>query len=642
MNNKLKGMRYISMVRCSLPAQADTSTDDQLAINRRFGTKMGMLDVGVVRLDGLSASNSVNIDRVIDQIIERNRLDDDFDALMVQDLSRLTRDGSDHTGSIRYRLAQIGVRVIDASNYVEDPVAEAIISAVRASTAREDVRNGAFDIARGLASAVQNRRKAYCARPPFGVDRLYVSPDGEPLYRIRNLANGTQVKLDPVNEKVLARYGRNPKKGAPVHHIKQQLEWPVLIPGAREAVETVHQIYRMKFVVDWGAARIAKKLNELGRPSPTNRLWSPGSALRIVNNPIYSGIAVAMRRSSSRFYRMGKEGPEPVELGPNDRTASGNPVSLIRPADRWLRWEEDRLAKYLPEAVQQAACRHHERILADQASGYKPKPRRDAARESDFLLSGLLCAEPGGYAMTGTIGGREGQYRSYRVKPAARRGDDRPVLRRRLPADQIEREVLGRVRAAVLSDPSLEQTVRKMIEARHRDRRRKQDQRGELLEQRDRLRREIDMLVSRLDELGAEVVKAGLLQRRPRLDEVEASLADCDAVAPMSKEQIRDAARRLVEPIRSQAELFESIPPAQLRVLIRSLVGELSVDLETCEISMTLRLPQWAVTRKEAMGLLGPLAYQSAKRTHHGGLVIADLRQPWPDGPCCRRRGRAA
>jgi len=163
-----------------------------------------------------------------------------------------------------------------------------------------------------------------------------------------------------------------------------------------------------------------------------------------------------------------------------------------------------------------------------------------------------------------------------------------------------------------------------------------------LNERRDELRRQIDFLTSRLSELGADIIEAGLLERRPKLEEVERSIADCTAVPPMPKTDVRDAARRVVEEIRSQAKLFDSLPPAQLRALIRGVVSELTVDLETCEISMTLRLPEWAATSKEAMGLLGPLVYQSAKRTHPTGLVIADLREPWPTGPCCRRKGRAA
>jgi len=128
--NRLEGLKSILMARCSTAAQAATSTDDQLAVIRSFMTRQKMEEIDVVRLDGLSASNPVNIDGVIDELVKRKTNRDDFDALVVQDQSRLTRSGSDHAGAIRYRLAQLGIRVVYAANHVEDPMAEAVIRAV--------------------------------------------------------------------------------------------------------------------------------------------------------------------------------------------------------------------------------------------------------------------------------------------------------------------------------------------------------------------------------------------------------------------------------------------------------------------------------------------------------------------------------
>ena len=101
---------------------------------------------------------------------------------------------------------------------------------------------------RGSMSSLEADRSAHCRLPPYGIDRLYVSADGMPLHIIRNLTDGTQIKLDPTTNAVIGRFSRNAKSGTRQHYIKQKDERIVLVPGAaapklvsREMVKAMKQ-----------------------------------------------------------------------------------------------------------------------------------------------------------------------------------------------------------------------------------------------------------------------------------------------------------------------------------------------------------------------------------------------------------------
>lgn len=239
----------------------------------------------------------------------------------------------------------------------------------------------AFNIARGVGSAVVDRRKTHCSRPPSGVDRLFFDSEGRPSYRLRNLPDGTQIKLKADSEEILERFGRNPELGAPVHHRKQKHERVALIPGDPLAIETVALIYRWRLQDGLGYVRIAKRLKELGRPTPGRSAWTGSAVCSLVNNPTYSGICVAFRKSKAKFARASRLG-EPVAylLRPEDKTAGKrDPRTIIRPAADWVRYDEPRLSELLPPDLREVAAAHHEQQLARHSEGYRPSPRRDAA-----------------------------------------------------------------------------------------------------------------------------------------------------------------------------------------------------------------------------------------------------------------------
>jgi|GEM_PF-3312201 len=637
-----KRLGYLAVVRCSTHSQAGSSTDDQLRVIQTAPKLTDDELVDVIWLEGVSASNPHSIDQVIEDIIERKRTQNDFDRIALQDMSRLTRYGADHAAAIRYKLSQYGITIVLVTQGDIDPQLAPLLNTLEAEQNR--FNKSAFNIARGLASAVADRRKPHCGRPPFGVDRLMLDSAGTPAYRIRNLSDGTQVKLKPDTDDVIDRYGRNPAKAAPVHHRKQKCERVVLVPGDPLAVETVGLIYRWRLQEDLGCHAIAKRLRSLERPAPDLHPWRPSAVESILKNPTYVGICIALRRSNAKIARANKDGtPTVIHVGPEQRTkGKREPQTIIRPAGEWLRYDEDRLKAFLPADVREAAVAHHEHLITRCTDGYIPAPpRRDAARESDFILAGVLRSARGGSPMTGTDGGRNGEYRYYRPSPRATSPEDRGL--KRVPAEGVEEVALSLMAQAILGDPQFPEIVATAIRQRDEERRRMGEGRDALVREREDLEARVAMLML-TPGLTPGDIRVGLRPLEPRLAKIEELLAAMDESPVLSEHQVKELTQRLIGLMKERAGLLTEASPPQLKALIRSLICGMTIDPETCEMTVEVCVPD--ASDAEALQVMGPLrslVHAGSQRTHQSDrLQLTVIRHRWPDGSCCRRKRRAA
>jgi hypothetical protein len=290
----LKGKRYIALVRCSSPHQADTSIPDQLRLLAAFAEENQMVRVDDVVLDGVTGSIP-GARNDIAELIRRKEEKDDFDVLLVQDLSRFTRGGAEHGMKLEYDLLAVGVQVVFVSDNLPEGDHSGIIKSVGFYAAKQHAKAISFAAARGQMSALTQGRTVYCSAPPYAIDRLYVAANGRPLHIIRNLPDGTQHKLDPNSKAIMGTFRRNDVRGHSNHYRRQANEHVVLVPGADEQVETVRDVYRWSLVEGWGHWRIAKELNARGIPSATVSGWSTSSVANILRNPIYTGYGIANR-----------------------------------------------------------------------------------------------------------------------------------------------------------------------------------------------------------------------------------------------------------------------------------------------------------------------------------------------------------
>src|SRR5262249_9452715 len=113
----LIGKRYIALVRCSTDGQKDTSIPDQLALLGAFAEKHQMMRVDDVLLEGVSGSlPGKRTD--LDALIARKRDANDYDVLLVQDSTRLTRGGVEHGAKVEYDFAAVGVRIVFVADQI--------------------------------------------------------------------------------------------------------------------------------------------------------------------------------------------------------------------------------------------------------------------------------------------------------------------------------------------------------------------------------------------------------------------------------------------------------------------------------------------------------------------------------------------
>src|SRR5262249_22095795 len=115
----LKGRKYLCLVRCSTSEQADTSIPDQLNLLNAFAAEHQMIHIDDVILDGVTGSiPGARTD--IEQIIRRKQERDDFDVLLVQDMSRFTRGGAEHGMKLEFDLNAAGVEIVFVSDNLPD------------------------------------------------------------------------------------------------------------------------------------------------------------------------------------------------------------------------------------------------------------------------------------------------------------------------------------------------------------------------------------------------------------------------------------------------------------------------------------------------------------------------------------------
>ena len=111
----LKGRKAILDLRCSTTRQADTSIPQQEEIGRAFCNANGIAVNHTIKQEGVTATiPGARSDFA--EILRRKREGEDFDLLVMTDVSRFSRAGAKHGMSIEYELETEGIEVVFATN----------------------------------------------------------------------------------------------------------------------------------------------------------------------------------------------------------------------------------------------------------------------------------------------------------------------------------------------------------------------------------------------------------------------------------------------------------------------------------------------------------------------------------------------
>ena len=347
---KLQGKRYVSLARCSSDKQIDTSNPDQLNLLDAFANEHEMIYVDAKALDGITGSlPGKRTD--IDELIERKRTKNDFDVLLVQDTTRFTRGGISHGNNLEYQLNAAGIEVVFVTDNIVEGDMGGLQKAVLYMSGKQHAKSISLATSRGSMSSLLADRSAHCRLPPYGIDRFYVGPDGTPLHIIRNLTDGSQVKLDPATKAVLGRFGQSSRTGTRQHYIKQKDERIVLVPGAPEAIAAVNLIFRKYHVEGWGYKRIAMELTALNVPAARGNNWSLTAVNQILHNPTYLGLGIANRNSAGIYSVRSPNQPKPSHVDDRTLATCKSLPRKLRPRSEWFERHEKALETFLDADV---------------------------------------------------------------------------------------------------------------------------------------------------------------------------------------------------------------------------------------------------------------------------------------------------
>lgn len=600
---ELKGRRAVIMVRCSTHDQPQ-SIKDQLDACHQFAQSNGMTVVDAVKHEGVSASVAANLDAITGNLINRKKRNNSFDCILVYDFSRFSRSGPRHAAKMKWDLEQAGIDVITVMGYQPPNPFSDVADSFNAAQAREQARSIASSSARGAQSALEKGVRSHCTKPPYGTNRLILSEIGEELFVLQNEIGGTQLRLDPTTGDVLERFPERVGK-ASGHYKKSAGQRVVLVPGRREHVDIVRQIYRRYEIDRWGYHRIAQELNDQGVPSGKGSLWHKKAVRDLLNNPVFCGKGLANARTSALYYRRSNGAPADQSAN-GHRAAHGRWTEYRKPED-WVWVDEDRMVNYLPPELRERAWPRQQRYLVDRAVGVHRKPSRDKHVDSPFILKDVLTT-PDGTRMTG----QRNNHRYYihsRSHTAPKSGEIRPRVR----AEAVEHPIVAHLRMMLLCVPRLRAQV---LERSHEWAEAKQKGDGkQALEQRlESLNRKVTavLAVDTDDGLLRQQLNEILKEKR----EIESRLEVKQGPPHLTSPEIEQVIDVLLGNLQKLGQMMGTFDNAGLKKLVDVFVESAVYDHDVREVSVRLRVPSWAMVEDRMMGLGDPSDSKSTPETY--------------------------
>ncbi len=262
-------VRAAEYVRMSTEHQ-QYSTDNQSETIRRYAQQRGYEIVKTYADEGKSGLN-IGGRQALQQLledVETGRAD--FNALLVYDVSRWGRfQDPDEAATYELRCRRVGVQVHYCAEQFENDgsIGSSIIKTVKRAMAGEYSRELSVKVFAGQANLI---RLGYRQGGPagFGLRRMLVDQSGE--------------------EKGILDHGE---------HKSIATDRVILVPGPKDEIEIVRQVYRQFVERGRSEREIAEELNGRGIVTDLGRPWTRGSVHQLLINEKYIGNNVWARTS---------------------------------------------------------------------------------------------------------------------------------------------------------------------------------------------------------------------------------------------------------------------------------------------------------------------------------------------------------
>jgi DNA invertase Pin-like site-specific DNA recombinase len=646
--SRFAGKRYICLVRASHSTE-ELSTDAQLNLMNDVAQKLQMFYVDAVVVDGLTGSLPGKRED-LEALLERKRIKNDFDVLVLQRVDRLTRSGLRHGFGFEWQCQCLGIELLFVGDDIPDNEYTDMVLFMKYQAAKEQAYSISQRSTQGSQFALEQGRVIPSSRTPYGCWRLYLSADGKPSHIIRDVGDGRQEKLDPKTHQVIDTYGSIGGRNRG-HYRKQKTEMPRLMPGDADKVEVVRLILRLHYMEGLGGKRIANILNERGIRSPMGKGWSQPQVESIYKNEVYTGRAVGNRISMAIYHERNPNAPKKVKIDPKVYATAKKIPLRHRPFEEWKFVDQPLMREFLESVVRERAMADHERIWALRGDSNRPRRSTSKHKASDYLLSGLLYAKQDEASLVGVLCGdhdhRTRYYRHRRGRNGYRKGS---IFNRMIRAEAIEQAVVALVAEQLQNLPQLRELVVQAVVEQSTLLNSSQSNLEELRQRREQLKKRTQFLVSTLDEATRADAKPVLDQlgaERIHLDEQIAAAEAAESTRTADPQKVADS---VLERLKALPLDIQSMPKLALREVIATFVEKVVGDMETKDIEVILRLPTWAFSLESKDSAMRPAPNLRSQDKHetHVYLVIQlgviECRYLLrPNNACydCRRRSAA-
>jgi hypothetical protein len=569
--------------------QAGTSIDDQLNSIQAFAKRMDMQLGDAVRLAGKSGSIKKNLEGMVDTVIDRKRAGERIDVVVYFDQSRFGRSGAMHFGHLADRLSNECIGLAEVDGYIEDKGTADLVRVIKAEAAKRQAMSISDASARGSQSSLQGKRRSHSVRPAFGIDKLYLDPQGNERLIIRRLQDGSSVEIDPATGQLGVRYEQGVRG-----HRKGSLEVDTLVPGDQRVREIIVRIFRMHQENGFGGTRIARILNDEGIASATGRYWYQETIKSILLNEVYCGYGYANRRSHAIYCNQAPDIPKHID------DADGRLIRGIRPREDWHVVEYPKLMDYLPEGIREKAMASQAEYRDRIAAGYIRDPKPANGRLT-YMLSGLLSEKTTGRSLKAIRSG-DSNRTYYGIKGGSESWPGNSFLRRRLPALPLHRTVLEEIEWLLCSLPDFESMIADAIEQQDREHRGDADEQERILADRERLRARYRSQIDMLGGIDDGLVRESICKTTAQIQSIDDRLAAIGSGPVLTEGEIRNITKGVIEDMQALLERFGHEGESALRCVAEAMIGSAVADLHQSEVEFEFVVPASFIARR-VMGL---------------------------------------
>jgi hypothetical protein len=321
-----------------------------------------------------------------------------FDAVIVYDVKRFGRIDNDEAGYYRHLLRTNGVEVCYVSENFNGDASDDLLRPVKQWQARQESKDLSKVTIRGLLSKIQGRggngesagRGGWWMGgvPPHGYDLGYENAEGEFLFVVRYMPDGSKQVLDETGKLV-----RTLARGESLNISKR--DRAKLVPSLPERVAVIKRIFSLYTEQGKGFKSLAETLNSEGVPTPRGPAWAriysgkwTDTTIRsILVNSVYAGDVIWNRRTDARFHQIRdgqaveREIVHGARLVPNDESD-------------WLIVRDAHPPLVSRRVFEHARQRRESQRSSIEQRGRNPRLKTNGrswtGQRSRFILSGLL------------------------------------------------------------------------------------------------------------------------------------------------------------------------------------------------------------------------------------------------------------